>query len=63
MKVAEFPFPTKCLDIFDAKLQQFNKLSDNAMPLSLAIGFLKTVTNGSPNTNLLHAWVSCEIIT
>lgn len=61
MKVTESLSPTKYLDTFDAKLEKFNLLSDNTIPLSLAIVFLKTATNG--NTNLLHNLTSCETIT
>ena len=45
MKIAEFPTPKKYLDIFDAMLKIFNKLSKNPLPPFLAIGLLRTASN------------------
>ena len=47
MTVAEFSTITKCLEKFDAILQNFNKLSVDLMTTSLAIKFLKTATSGN----------------
>ena len=60
-KVADFPHPTKCLDMFDSHLEKFNKMSKENMPESMAIMYLKSATHG--NKELLSAWASCETVT
>ena len=60
MKVADFPYPTKCLDVFDSKLEKFNEISLDNMPPSMTVSFLKSTTHG--NTELLSALASCETI-
>lgn len=32
MKVADFDYPTKCLDEFDTKLEKFNEISSTNIP-------------------------------
>ena len=54
MKIADFLIISKCLGLFDTKLEKFNKLSVDTMTTFLAIRFLKTATSG--NDQLLHAW-------
>ena len=53
MKVADFPYPTKCLNTFDSKLEKFNEISLDKMPISMSISFLKSATHG--NNELLNA--------
>ena len=60
MKVGDFPYPTKCLDAFDTKLEKFNDISTAPLPDPMAIAFLKSTIQG--NTALLSTWASCATI-
>ena len=60
MKVADVPYPTKCLDVFYSKLEKFNEISPNNMSPSMSVSFLKSATHG--NTKLLNYWETYETI-
>ena len=60
MKVGDFPYPTKCLDAFDTKLEKFNEISPDNMLTFMTISFLKSATHS--NSELLSAWATCETI-
>ena len=58
MKVVDFDYSTKCLDVFDTALEKFNEISPNAV--GMAISFLKSATYD--NSDLVSAWATCETI-
>ena len=60
MKVADFDFPTQCLDIFDTKLKKFNEISTVDLVDPMAVSFLKSTIQG--NTALLSAWANYKTI-
>lgn len=60
MMVTDFPYPTKCIDTFDSKLEKFTNISLDKIPPSMSVSFLKSVIHG--NKELLNAWASCEML-
>ena len=60
MKEAQFLTITRRVELFNKKLEKFNKLSLYKISISLAMGFLKTAISG--NNQLLHASILCDII-
>ena len=60
MKVADFDFPTQCLDIFDTKLEKFNEISTVDLPGPMTVSFLKSAIQGI--TALLSAKANYETI-
>ena len=56
LKVTEFTFSTYFLDIFDSKLEKFNKISQNHLPPKMATIFLMAAFHG--NSDLRNAWAT-----
>ena len=60
LKVVNYDSSTKCLDVFDTKLEKFNEISQDVMPPRMATRFLVAATHD--NTELWNAWATKETI-